>query len=245
MTFFILTIFNKYWILVAYKRSVQPYIIGTLKLSNLRHIFESLPLILFDTFSSQLPLTLFVLQRNRKITETMSRSELRNDDQQQPTIIPASIDKGESPVADMSFSPTPPFVDQQQPPLPQPPTITATTINSGESHVATTLTAVPSSSIPPLSSVSADTSKKRRGRPIGSRNKIQSKRRASGNSLFLFPYFFYRVCSKPSLLELFFLSSLYIKLSKIKNLVTLCFFPLKLLLYFTMISQVFSFESEI
>lgn len=125
----------------------------------------------------------------------MSRSELRNDDQQQslpqqPTITPAGIDKGESPLADMPFSPALPFEDQKQP-LPQQPTISATTINNGESHVATMLTVVPSSSAPPLSSVSTDISKKRRGRPLGSRNKIQSKKRASGNSFFFFfPIFF-------------------------------------------------------
>ncbi|XP_039683840.1 AT-hook motif nuclear-localized protein 10-like [Medicago truncatula] len=114
----------------------------------------------------------------------MSRSELGNDDHQQslpqqPTITPASVDKDQSPVADMPFSPAPPFEDQKQP-LPQQPTIIATTINNGESHVATMMTVVPSSSAPPLSSVSADISKKRRGRPLGSRNQIQSKKRAYG-----------------------------------------------------------------
>ncbi|AES74123.1 DUF296 domain protein [Medicago truncatula] len=115
----------------------------------------------------------------------MSRSELRNDDQQQPlpehpTITPASIDKDEPPVVDMPFSPAPSFEDQQQP-LPQQPTINVTTINSGESHVATMLTIVPSSSALPLSSISTGASKKRRGRPLGSRNEIQSKKRASGS----------------------------------------------------------------
>lgn len=124
----------------------------------------------------------------------MSRSELRNDDQQQPlpehpTITPASIDKDEPPVVDMPFSPAPSFEDQQQP-LPQQPTINVTTINSGESHVATMLTIVPSSSALPLSSISTGASKKRRGRPLGSRNEIQSKKRASGNSLFLFSLLF-------------------------------------------------------
>jgi len=160
-------------------------------------------LVICDTFSSHFsslflihfrvnfPSLFLFLKRNRKITETMSRSELMNDDQQQPlpqqpTITPASIDKGESPMADLPFSPASPVKDQQQQP-----TIIAATINSGESHVATMLAIVPYSSAPPLSSVSANTSKKRRGRPLGSRNKIQSKKSAYGNSLFLFSLFFF------------------------------------------------------